>query len=130
MLAQILKCAAEFSRADQLSAGPRSPESVAAAVGLDTRATRRLLRYCSAAGLTAAEKDGIYRATPLLAALKSDDPLSLRDFALAQDGPGQWRGWVGSTMPSAPGCRRPKPPWAAALSITFVAKSTYSEMVL
>ena len=30
------------------------------------------------------------RATPLLAALKSDDPLSLRDFALAQNGPGQW----------------------------------------
>jgi hypothetical protein len=90
VLAQILKCAAEFSLADHLSAASRSPESVAAAVGLDARATRRLLRYCSAIGLTEAEDDGSYRATPLLAALKSDDPLSLRAFALAQNGPGQW----------------------------------------
>jgi hypothetical protein len=90
VFAQILKCAADFSLADHLSAGSRSPESVAAAAGLDARATRRLLRYCSAAGLTAAEEDGSYRATPLLAALKSDDPLALRDFALAQHGPGQW----------------------------------------
>jgi hypothetical protein len=90
VFAQILKCAAEFSLADHLSAGSRSPESVAAAAGLDARATRRLLRYCSAVGLTVAEEDGSYRATPLLAALKSDDPLSLRAFALAQNGPGQW----------------------------------------
>ena len=46
VFAQILKCAAEFSLADHLSAGSRSPESVAAAAGLDARATRRLLRYC------------------------------------------------------------------------------------
>jgi hypothetical protein len=90
VFAQILKCAAEFSLADHLSAGSRSPESVAAAAGLDARAARRLLRYCSAVGLTVAEEDGSYRATPLLAALKSDDPLSLRAFALAQNGPGQW----------------------------------------
>jgi hypothetical protein len=130
VLAQILKCAAEFSLADHLSAGPRSPESVAAAAGLDARATRRLLRYCSTVGLTAAEEDGTYRATPLLAALKSDDPLSLRDFALAQK---RFRavarlGRLDDAFRT--GCRRPKPPWAAASSITFVAKSTYSEMVL
>jgi hypothetical protein len=90
VFAQILKCAAEFSLADHLSSGPRTPESVASAAGLDARATRRLLRYCSVAGLTTSETDGSYRATPLLAALKSDDPLSLREFALAQNGPGQW----------------------------------------
>jgi hypothetical protein len=90
IFAQILKCAAEFSLADHLSTGSRSPESVAAAAGLDARATRRLLRYCSAVGLTTTEEDGSYRATPLLTTLKSDDPLSLRDFALAQHGPGQW----------------------------------------
>jgi hypothetical protein len=90
VFAQILKCAAEFSLADHLSAGPRTPESVASAAGLDARATRRLLRYCSVSGLTTTEEDGSYRATPLLAALKSDDPMSLRDFALAQNGPGQW----------------------------------------
>jgi hypothetical protein len=90
VFAQVLKCVAEFSLADHLSAGSRTPESVASAAGLDARATRRLLRYCSVAGLTTTEGDGSYRATPLLAALKSDDPLSLRDFALAQNGPGQW----------------------------------------
>jgi hypothetical protein len=90
VFAQILKCAAEFSLADHLGAGSRSPESLAAAAGLDAGATRRLLRYCLAAGLTTAEKDGSYRATPLLEALKTDDPLSLRDFAMAQNGPGQW----------------------------------------
>jgi hypothetical protein len=90
VFAQVLKCAAEFSLADHLSAGPRSAEGVAAAAGLDVRATRRLLRYCSAVGLTVTEEDGSYRSTPLLAALKSDDPLSLRDCALAQNGPGQW----------------------------------------
>jgi hypothetical protein len=90
VFAQILKCAAQFSLADHLSAGPRSPQSLAAAAGLDARAARRLLRYCSAVGLTAVQEDGCYRATPLLATLRSDEPLSLRDFALAQNGPGQW----------------------------------------
>jgi O-methyltransferase domain len=90
IFAQILKCVAEFSLADHLSVAPQRPENVAAAAGLDTRATGRLLRYCSAVGLTVADEDGSYRATPLLATLKSDDPLSLRAFALAQHGPGQW----------------------------------------
>lgn len=90
ILAQVLKCAAEFSLADHLSAGLCRPESVATAAGLDVRATRRFLRYCSAVGLTTTEEDGSYRPTPLLMTLKSDDPMSLRAFALAQNGPGQW----------------------------------------
>lgn len=90
IFAQILKCAAEFSLADHLSVEPRSSESLAVVAGLDAGAARRLLRYTSAVGLTTVEQDGSYRATSLLATLESDDPLSLRDFALAQHGPGQW----------------------------------------
>ena len=44
LLAQVVKCVAEFSLADHLSGGPRSPESVAEAAGLDREATHRLLR--------------------------------------------------------------------------------------
>jgi hypothetical protein len=84
LLAQVVKCVAEFSLADHLSGEPRSPESVAEAAGLDREATYRLLRYCSVVGLASAEGDGRYRETPLLATLRSDDPLFLRSFALAQ----------------------------------------------
>ena len=73
ILAQVLKCVAEFSLADHLSAEPRSAARVAAAAGLDQRAAQRLLRYCSAIGLATPEADGSYRATPLLATLRSDD---------------------------------------------------------
>jgi hypothetical protein len=61
LLAQVVKCVAEFSLADHLSGEPRSPESVAEAAGLDREATHRLLRYCSVVGLASAEGDSSYR---------------------------------------------------------------------
>jgi hypothetical protein len=91
IIAQVLKCVAQYSLADHLAEGGRSPQSVAAAAGLDDDAVGRLLRYCACIGLTEANADGTYSSTRLLATLKSDDAGALRSFALAQNGPGQWQ---------------------------------------
>jgi O-methyltransferase domain len=90
ILAQVLRCVAQFSLADHLAEGARSSRSIAAAARLNEHATHRLLRYCATVGLAEAHADGTYSGTALLATLRSDDSRALRSFAIAQNGPGQW----------------------------------------
>ncbi len=90
ILAQVVKCVAQFGVADHLATGPCHPADLAAVIGLDASAAGRLLRYCTTVGLVRREKDGRYHGTELLATLRSDDPYRLRSFAMAQNGPGQW----------------------------------------
>jgi len=90
ILAQVLRCVAEFGVADHLAAGPRLPADLASEAGLDPSATARLLRYCATIGLVQRDVDGRYGGTDLLATLRSGDPHGLRSFAVAQNGPGQW----------------------------------------
>jgi hypothetical protein len=90
ILAQVLRCVAQFSLADHLAEQARSSRSIAAAAGLNEQATHRLLRYCATVGLAEPHPDGTYSGTALLATLRSNDPHALRSFAMAQNGPGQW----------------------------------------
>ena len=89
-VAQIVRCAALFSFADHLAAGPATAEAVARVEGLDVDATFRLMRACAAYGLMSYDKDRGFSATPLLATLRTDDPRSLCAMAMVQAGHGHW----------------------------------------
>lgn len=92
-IVQIVRCAAIFSLADHLAAGPATSEAIAKTEGLDEAATLRFLRACASFGLLALMPDGRFAATPLLEPLRKDDPRSLRELALMQAGPGHWAPW-------------------------------------
>src|SRR3981081_1978973 len=92
-VAQIVRCAALFSFADHLAAGPATAEAVARVEGLDADATFRLMRACAAYGLMGYDKDRGFSATPLLATLRTDDPRSLCAMAMVQAGHGHWAAW-------------------------------------
>jgi hypothetical protein len=92
-VAQIVRCAALFSFADHLAAGPATAEAVARVEGLDVDATFRLMRACAAYGLMNYDKDRGFSATPLLATLRTDDPRSLCAMAMVQAGHGHWAPW-------------------------------------
>src|SRR3979409_761537 len=92
-VAQIVRCAALFSFADHLAAGPATAEAVARVEGLDVDATFRLMRACAAYGLMNYDKDRGFSATPLLATLRTDDPRSLCAMAMVQAGHGHWAAW-------------------------------------
>src|SRR3979490_3507184 len=66
-VAQIVRCAALFSFADHLAAGPATAEGAPRVEGLDVDATFRLMRACAAYGLMSYDKDRGFSATPLLA---------------------------------------------------------------
>src|SRR3977135_1513607 len=86
-VAQIVRCAALFSFADHLAAGPATAEAVARVEGLDVGATFRLMRACAPYGLMSYDKDRGFSSTPLLATLRKDDPRSLSSMAMVQAGP-------------------------------------------
>ena len=92
-VAQIVRCAALFSFADHLAAGPATAEAVARVEGLDVGATFRLMRACAAYGLMSYDKDRGFSSTPLLATMCKDDPRSLRSMAMVQAGHGHWTAW-------------------------------------
>src|SRR5258708_27718341 len=92
-MAQIVRCAALFSFADHLAAGPATAEAVARVEGLDVNATFRLMRACAAYGLMSYDKNQGFSATPLLATLRTDDPRSLCAMAMVQAGHRHWAGW-------------------------------------
>ena len=72
-VAQIVRCAALFSFADHLAAGPATADAVARVEGLNVDATFRLMRACAAYGLMRYDKQRGFSATPLLATPAHDD---------------------------------------------------------
>lgn len=61
--AAAIRAAAAVGVLELLAGGDRSAEQAAGALGLDERATRRLLDVLVALGLAAADRDGVYRST-------------------------------------------------------------------
>jgi hypothetical protein len=55
-VAQIVRCAALFSFADHLAAGPATADAVARVEGLNVDATFHLMRACAAYGLMRCDK--------------------------------------------------------------------------
>jgi hypothetical protein len=92
-IAQAIYAAAALGLADQVAAGPRRPEDLAAAVGAEPAALQRLLRALAGLGIFAEDDAGRFGLTPLAATLQSDVPGSMRAMALLIGSEWHWRAW-------------------------------------
>ncbi|WP_280492696.1 methyltransferase [Nocardia asiatica] len=92
-ITQAIHAAAALGVADELAAGPRSGAELAAAVGADEDALRRLLRLLISHGIFTQRRDGRYALTPMARALRRDADVSLRDAVLFFGSPGHRNHW-------------------------------------
>jgi SAM-dependent methyltransferase len=81
-VSRALHVAAKLGVADQLAAGPRAADAIAAATDTDAAALRRVLRLLVSVGVFREEADGAFGLTPLGDALRSDAPGSARAMVL------------------------------------------------
>jgi hypothetical protein len=77
-----IAAAAELGIADRLADGPRSPGELARDCGVLERPLYRMLRALSGEGVFVENEDGRFALTPMAELLRSDDPRSLRDWAM------------------------------------------------
>lgn len=88
--------AAELGIADQLAAGPRACDALAAACGADASALYRVLRALSGMGLFAETEPGHFALAPLGEYLRSDTPGSMRALARMMGSEWHWRCFEGT----------------------------------
>ena len=81
-VSQALYAAAKLGVPDQLTAGPKHIDDIAAVLNVDRSALGRLARTLSGIGVFSEVGEGRYELTPLGATLTSDQPGSMRDLAL------------------------------------------------
>src|ERR1700757_2080629 len=74
---QAITAAAQLGVADALSNGPLPIDELAARVGADADALRRLLRALIGKGIFRQRRDGRYELNSLAATLRSDAPISM-----------------------------------------------------
>jgi hypothetical protein len=77
-----IAAAAELGIADRLAEGPRTPAELARDCGVLERPLYRMLRALAGEGVFAENQDGRFALTPKAELLRSDDPRSLRDWAI------------------------------------------------
>jgi orsellinic acid C2-O-methyltransferase len=85
--------AARLEIADHLAAGPRTAEDLAAVVGADAPALRRLLSALGSIDVCRQRDDGAFEMTAMGALLASSAPCSMRAWAL-QWGGEAWQVWA------------------------------------
>jgi hypothetical protein len=78
---QMLATAAELGVADELAKGPATAEELAARLGVNADALHRLMRAMSVNGVFKLDRKGRFRLGRSGQALRSDHPLSVRDWA-------------------------------------------------
>jgi SAM-dependent methyltransferase len=101
---QALYVAAKLDVAEHLAAGPRDGDDLAAALGVNAGALRRVLRLLVSAGVFVERDDGRFELTPVGAALRT-----MRPAALLFAGPGQWATWgdlLGTVKTGEPALQR------------------------
>ena len=81
-ITRAISAAAELGIADRLGNGPRTPAELAHDCGVQERPLYRMLRALAGEGVFAENDDGRFALTPLAELLRSDDPRSLRDWAI------------------------------------------------
>lgn len=89
-----ISAVARLGVADQLRAGPRSVEELAGACDCDAGALRRLLRLLTPLGIFAERRDGSFEMTRLARPLCSDEPDSVRPWALFMNAPWHLPVWA------------------------------------
>ncbi|WP_335972526.1 methyltransferase [Streptomyces sp. CA2R106] len=93
-MAQAVSAAAELGVSDALAAGPRTVEEVAEEVGAHAPTLYRLLRACADIELFEERPDRVFSLTELGDALRTDSPVSLRDFAVWTGLPAERDTWT------------------------------------
>lgn len=88
-LARCLHVVADLGVADELSETPQTPADLAAAVGADPDALRRVLRLLAAHGVFEADGD-MFRHSPASQLLRTDHPQSMRALARMFGLPVNW----------------------------------------
>jgi O-methyltransferase domain/Dimerisation domain len=81
-LSQALYVAARLGVADCLRGGPKDAAALAADVGADAQALRRVLRALASIGVFTETADGLFGLAPLGETLTQDSPASMRDLAI------------------------------------------------
>lgn len=92
--AQAITAAVQLGVADALADGPLPLDELAAHVGADADALRRLLRALIGRGIFRRRRDGRYALNPLAATLRSNAPISLKGAALFQGSQEQRERWT------------------------------------
>ena len=82
-VAQMIAVAARLGIADLLQDGPRQPDDLARAAGVNPDALYRLLRALASVGIFAEAADGRFQLTPMADCLRTGGPGSMRAWALA-----------------------------------------------
>lgn len=91
-VSQAIHVAATLGIADLLDGEPRSAEELAAATGVHASALARLLRALASVGIFS-QSDAGYELTPLAEHLRSNDPGSLRAWAIRAGEPDYMETW-------------------------------------
>jgi hypothetical protein len=92
-MTQMLAVLAQLGVPDALRGGARSAEALAAQVGADAPALRRVMRALAGEGVLAERTDGCFELTPLSELLCSDAPGSMRDVASLYGEPWLWQAY-------------------------------------
>lgn len=93
-VARLIYVAAKLRLADFLKGGPRTPEDLAAAAGVQAPALYRILRALASLGVFAEIKGRRFKLTPLAATLQTGVPGSLHGFAVMINEKYIWDAWV------------------------------------
>jgi len=88
-----LSCLARLGVPDLVEKGPKSPDELAAQLGVDARALYRLMRATASVGVLSEGPDGRFSETPLSAVLRSNAKPSLRAFAIMHSRDWHGLGW-------------------------------------
>ncbi|MEV6618577.1 methyltransferase [Streptomyces sp. NPDC051051] len=91
--AAALRATARLGVADALGDSPMAVEDLAAAVKVEPKPLRRLLRAVSCYGVFAEQGDGTFAHTEMSRLLREDDPHSLRYITLWCTEPWTWDAW-------------------------------------
>lgn len=92
--AQAITTAAQLGIADALAERPLRIDELAARVGADPDALRRLMRALIGRGIFRRRRDGRYALNSLAATLRSDAPISLKGAAMFQGSKEQRERWT------------------------------------
>ncbi len=86
--------AAELGIADLIKNAPKTADDLAALTGSHPRSLYRLLRACASVGVFSEDADNRFSLTPLAECLCSDNPESLRAFAIMITSDIQFKMWA------------------------------------
>ena len=90
---QAISVAAKLGIADLVAEAPRTVDELARATKAHAPSLRRLLLMLSSIGIFAEDASGTFRHTPLSETLRTNDPQSIRNYAVVWGEPWVWRPW-------------------------------------